>query len=362
MAVKKKLSELPVLRHYDKLLVVLALVVLLVSLAYLVTAGMARDEERGDSSRYAQEIKRLADSPSRVEAIDMTVYENATRQLKAPFAIPTENLNREQANFLTPECRVACVNTACEKPIPEKAAICPFCGQEQQKVREVNATFSTLNDGVPDVFKRQYGINIREVGAADADMDGDGFTLREEYEAGTDPTDPNSRPPYTAKLQLTELRGKKLPLIFTAVNRMPDGNQLTFNWTDPRARRTYWVRENQPIGETGYTAGLLTVKEEERDTPAGRRRVDVSTAVVKRDSDGKEIELQIGEKEQNTDVEAIFVFLVDNSELTLLENEEFKLRDETYRVVSINEKDGDGTVVVVDASDGDKQKTFKKSP
>jgi len=360
VTVKKNLSELPILRHYDKLFVVVALVALLVSLAYLVTAGMARDEERGDSSIYAQKLANLKARPKLVEAIDMEPYEKATEQLRKPFGILP--VKREQANFLTPESRVSCVNVACGKPIPEKADICPFCGEKQQAIREVNEKYSTLGDGVPDVFKRKYGINIREAGAADSDIDGDGFTLREEYEAGTDPTDPKSRPPYTAKLELRELRGKKLPLRFTAVNKMPDGHQLTFNWTDPRARRTYWVKENQPIGETGFTAGTLTVKEEEREGPGGgsKIRVDVSTVVVKRNSDGKEIELQINEGEKNTDVEAIFVFLVDNSELVLLEKEEFKLRDETYRVVSVNDKDG--TVVVEDASDNNKRKTFKKSP
>jgi len=354
VAIKKNLSELPILRHYDKLLVVVALVVLLVSLAYLVTAGMARDEERGDSSVYAQKLINLKAKPKLVEAIDMAPYEKATEQLSNPFEIP--RVAREQANFLTPESRVTCMNTACTKPIPEKAEVCPFCGAKQEGARrpDDHATVGVI----PDKIKREMGLNIHDISVESQDLDGDGFTLLEEWKAGTDPKDPKSHPPYTEKLQLTEFRGKKLPLRFTAVNKMPDGHQLTFNWTDPKNRRTYWVKENQPIGETGFTAGTLTIKEEERNTPAGPMRVNVSTVVVKRNSDGKEIELQINEAEKNTDVEAIFVFLVDNSELVLLEKEEFKLRDETYRVVSINDKDG--TVVVEDASDSNKRKTFEK--
>jgi len=358
VAVKKNISELPVLRHYDKLLVVVALVVLLVSLAYLVTAGMARDVERGggESSPVADKIKAMKANPKPVEAVSMAAFEHATKLMASQSQIQAAEIRREHANFLTPECRVACVK--CTKPIPEKAAICPFCGLKQQEVITVDPTHSTLKDGVPDVFKRKYGINIREAGAANADLDGDGFSLLEEFLAGTDPTDPKSRPAYTEKLQLKELRGKLLPLRFTAVNKMPDGHQLTFNWTERRAPRTYWIRENKPIGETGFTAGELSVKFEKREGMADK---DVSTVIVKRDSDGKEIELQINEKEKNTDVEAIFVFLVENSELVLLENQEFKLRDETYRVVSISEKDGDGSVVVEDTVSG-KQKTFKKSP
>ena len=359
MAVKKNLSDLPVLRHYDKLLVVAALVVLLVSLAYLIMAGMARDEERGDSSNVTQKATALKAKPKLVDALIMEPYEKAAKQLADPFQI--SQVKRDEANFLTPECRVTCMNAACTKPIPEKATVCPFCGLKQEGVGRPD-DYCTVGE-IPDKVKREkYGLPINDVSVEAQDVDGDGFTLVEEWKAETDPKDPNSHPPYTAKLELRELRGKMLPLRFTAVNKMPDGYQLTFNWTEKRNPRTYWVKENKPIGETGFTAGELNVKSEERDGPTGKIKVDVSTVVIKRNSDGKEIELQIGEKEKNTDVEAIFVFLVDDSERVLLEKQEFKLRDETYRVVSINEKDGDGTVVVEDAGDGTKQKTFKKNP
>ena len=349
MALKKNISDIPLLRHYDKLLVVLALVVLLVSLAYLIRVGF---EHENSVLKYEDQINSLKPTSGAVEAINMVAYGQAAKQLEVPFKMTVAD--RAQANFLAPESRVACINTSCRKPIPEKAEVCPFCGDKQEGRRppEDHATVGV----VPDKVKRDLGLPINDASVEDQDLDGDGFTLREEFLAKTDPKDPKSHLPYSEKLQIKELRGKKLTLRFTAVNKMPDGNQLTFNWTDPKSPRTYWIRENQPIGETGYTAGQLEVKFEEQEVPI-KRRVDVSTVKVKRNSDGKEIELQINEMEKNTDVEAILVFLVDNSELTLLEKQEFKLRDETYRVVSINERD---TTVVVENTDTGKQKTIEK--
>lgn len=50
-------------------------------------------------------------------------------------------------------------------------------------------------DGLPDSWELQYFGDLSQ-GPGD-DFDGDGFINLEEYEAGTDPTDPNDRPdPY----------------------------------------------------------------------------------------------------------------------------------------------------------------------
>ena len=51
------------------------------------------------------------------------------------------------------------------------------------------------NDGLPDSWESQYGLNPRDAADAGADADGDGYTNAEEYAAGTDPTDASSLPP-----------------------------------------------------------------------------------------------------------------------------------------------------------------------
>jgi len=374
VAIKKNIADLPILRHYDKILVVLVLIVLLVSLVFLILANMAHETNKAS---FAQDIETLKPSSKPVEPIGMAPYEHAAKLLAKPFVV--SSLKQYEANFLTPEYRQTCASADCRKPIPE-VETCPFCGEKQDQKPVLTGPTAGV---IPDEIKTALGLDIRDASVEHQDLAGDGFTVIEKYHWAQNLKmddkataafikDPKTHPPYTTKLQVQEFRGKKLPLIFTAVNKMPDGNRLTFSWLGPVPRaQTYWVKEGQPIEKdgsekTGYTAGQLEEKFEERDGPAGKVRVDVSTVTITRNADNKKIELRIGEKEINTDVEAVLVFLIDNSELTLLERQEFKLRDETYRVVSVNES---GKVVVVeDTVTGqqttvtDKLQAFKKEP
>jgi hypothetical protein len=134
---------------------------------------------------------------------------------------------------------------------------------------------------------------------------------------------------------------------------------LTINWTG-KLPRTYFVNEGEAIGDTGYVAGTVTVKSEKRDNPlmpGNTKVVDVSTVVLKRKTDGKEILLQVDEVGKNTDVEATLDFLIDKLELKLIENQEFKLREETYRVIAIDM--ATNTIKVENTASG-KQKVVKK--
>jgi 1,4-alpha-glucan branching enzyme len=49
------------------------------------------------------------------------------------------------------------------------------------------------SDGIPDGWYLQYGFNPLEPSVGEVDSDGDGFTNRQEYLLGTDPTNPASR-------------------------------------------------------------------------------------------------------------------------------------------------------------------------
>lgn len=353
MAANQTRDNMPLMRHYDKVVVVAALVVLLISLAWLITAGVRQKES---VASYMREVEGLKPAKSDLEPINMDPYDRAVKSVTSPFKMMEGD--EAKAGFLAPERRVMCANAVCKKPIPYQAEQCWFCGEKQPQAKDISADVDSNSDGVPDKWLRDQGLPPDTDVAMD--LDDDGFSVLDEYKFKTNPKDKISHPPYAEKLVLKDLKSMRLPLVFRGVNTMPGGGkQLTFNWSG-KLPRTYWVKENEEIGDTGYVAGMVTVKQEKREnplTPGRLKVVDVSTVVLKRKSDGKEIVLQVDEVGKNTDVEATLDFLIDKLELKLIENQEFKLREETYRVLAIDM--AANTIKVENTANG-KQKVVRK--
>jgi hypothetical protein len=341
------------MRHYDKVVVVAVLVVLLISLAWLITAGVSQKEQ---VASYMREVEGLKPEKSDLEPINMDPYDKSVKSVTSPFKMMEGD--ETKAGFLAPERRVMCAMAACKKPIPYQAEQCWFCGEKQPQARDVSSDVDSNGDGVPDKWLRDWGLPP-DTDVAQSLHD-DGFSVLDEYKFKTNPKDKIFHPPYAEKLVLKDLKSMRLPIVFRGVNIMPGGGkQLTFNWSG-KLPRTYWVKENEEIGDTGYLAGRVTVKEEKREnvmTPGKPKVVDVSTVVLKRKSDGKEIVLQVDEIGKNTDVEATIDFLIDKLELKLIENQEFKLREETYRVVAI---DMVANTIKVENTANGKQKVVRK--
>lgn len=356
MALKLNANN-PIVKYYDKLIVVVVLIGLVISLFYLTrSAGPARQREEAN---YKLRIDSLKPESAALAAIDMAEFEAAIRLARAPLQLDTPDA--QKAGFLAPERRVTCVIKECQKPIPYVAETCPFCGGGQPKPTHKD-DLDTDGDGIPDRVEIALGLNPNDPADAHGDLDGDGFTNLQELTANppTDPKDPKSHPALVNLLRVKELRGKRMPLVFSGVNKMPDGkNQIVFNQIEP-IRRTYWVRENEPVGETGYVAGTITAKFVERENPnmpGIKMRVDVSTVEVKRLSDNKVITLTINESGKVTDVEAVIVFSLDKTEYSVLEGGTFKVREETYRVLAV---DSEKTAVTIENEANGQQKVIPK--
>ncbi len=323
----------PLAKHYEKIIVVVVLIGLLVLLFYLTSAaGPARQREE---EAYRRQLENLKPASANLKPIDMSGFQTAERQLLTPLQLEVpDNL---AAGAFIPETRVICVVKECKKLIPYAAEKCPFCGGQQPVPKDKDPNLDSDGDGIPDRIEVQWGLNPNDPQDAKGDLDGDGFSNLEEYLARTDPRDPKSHPALIVLLRVKETRGKRLPLLFTGVNTMPGGkHQYVFNQLEP-VRRTFWITEGEVIGDTGYVAGALTKKSETQDRGGNKVDVDVSTIVVKRQSDNKEVTLTINDKKVKiTDVEAVLTLPLDNTEYTVLEGGNVKIREETYRVLNVD--------------------------
>ncbi len=349
----KSINELPFLRQYDKLLAVIVLIGLVISLFYLTNAGVAR---KSSEDKYINQLAQLQPSGKPLPAIGMEEYNSAVSAAKSP---PLVSLSGNQgAGFLTPERRVTCIEIGCQKPIPYDATLCPFCGKTQPVPKDKDPELDSDGDGISDKRELELGMNPTDPADAAADSDGDGFTNLQEILAGTDMKDPKSHPSLLTLLRVKSIQSLKIPFIFSGLNKMPDGMQMVFNTVEPR--RTFWVNDGALIGETGWIAVKAEQKFEKRENPlmpGNPKTVEVSTVVVKRKADNKEVTMIINEGRKDTDVEATIVLPLDQTEYAAVEGGKFKVREETYRVVSI---DKEASSVIVENESTGEQKVITK--
>jgi len=68
-----------------------------------------------------------------------------------------------------------------------------------------------------EAWFRKYGLDPKDPGMLDADPDGDGYTNREEFLAGTNPLDPKSMPGMLDGVSMKELKDVRVPVILREV-------------------------------------------------------------------------------------------------------------------------------------------------
>lgn len=113
-------------------------------------------------------------------------------------------------------------------------------------------TMDSNSDGIPDGWYLKYGLDPHDPHIADEDSDGDGFTNRQEYIAGTDPTDPESYFPPFEVISVGEneweirIPSTVLDRLYTIYQRT---NLLEGSWTP--------LKDNMP-GTDGGSVSLIT--------------------------------------------------------------------------------------------------------
>ncbi|HPG01176.1 MAG TPA: zinc ribbon domain-containing protein [Kiritimatiellia bacterium] len=295
-------------QNYDKLILIVVLIGLLGSALFLVVQiGRVRQ------SLAEAKWERPDVQPKMVQPIDLAEIDKTRAAFASPFQ-SGEFTNR----LMTSEIRVSCVE--CGKPIGFSATKCPFCGAEQPAILNPEEIDSD-GDGMPDKFEQAVGLNYLDHEDAARDMDNDGFSNLEEYQAKTKLNDAKDSPPPTAKLRLIRVGSNPFKLRFQGDAKLPDGS-IRYQLNLKSLERTYFVRVGDEI--EGFK-----VLEYLPETPEG------STIIVKQ-GDSK-IRLVKGKAITQYEMVADVIFLIDRSRFRLRVGETFKLKDQEYKVIDIRQ-------------------------
>ena len=306
----------PLRQHYDKLALVVVLLVLVASAGVLVlrVSGQKKVLESGASLATGNGLKATG--------LDTSNYNQRVEAIRNPFSVPPGS-----QRMAVGELRVACVKDG--KPIPFDALVCPFCSAEQPPIDDKG--LDSDGDGIPDGKEREMGLNYADPNDARLDPDGDRYNNLDEFKAGTVHTNAASVPPPHTKLRLVNVKVDAFRMRFVSMQTGADGKPV-FQLNLRSLERTYLKRIGQEA--EGWTLDNFDPKD-----PEGPTLFLKKGDVVRRLVQGKVIS-----EDAKT---AILVWLLEpRKTFSAKKDEAFKLQDRAYKVVDI----GDMRVVIRDES------------
>src|SRR3954469_21707605 len=150
------------------------------------------------------------------------------------------------------------------------------------------ATLQTteVHPPVPNEWLEQFNLPIADADVLTQDPDGDGFNNLEEWQNHTNPTEKESRPPYTVKLKLKSYSQEAFPFIFSAV---PGAGTFQLSYADltapmdgkahiDRSKDSILAQKGEPISsydpqqrktvDTGFR--IVDFKEKSEPDPNGK--------------------------------------------------------------------------------------------
>ena len=152
---------------------------------------------------------------------------------------------------------------------------------------------------------------------------------------------------------MKDTKAEPFQLLFKSRVRLPDGSEKYA--LNTRQNQTFFVKLGQDV--QGFKMFKFDEKWVEKETNAGKRRVDESILTLSRN--GKMIPLVMGKLRSYSEMIAVLVFSIDNSEYTVKQDERFVLRGEKYKLVAIDTVKG--SVVIERETDGSRL-TINRSP
>lgn len=178
-----------------------------------------------------------------------------------------------------------------------------------------------LHPPVPNEWLLKYDLDYSQRDILETDADGDGFTVLEEWMAGTDPTDPDSVPPYWTRLRLVEFERVPFKVKFSG---SPDGGEtFTINFIDDRTIPTQFVE----LGDTINIAGLPYRVVQYESIQGGEEQFfrDLSELTLEAVDGSERIVLVNNEIVDSPTMFGTFLNLLDGEQIKVKKGDEFAL-------------------------------------
>ncbi len=220
-------------KHYEKLILAVTLLVFIISLILVILAlskSMDIKEEDLKFPSKAPDYKKV--NPDEIN-YKKTLEGEEIWNPNTPRSQRPEG-DKNFTDMLQPYSISRCPNPECQKLIPrsnfKEEGSCPFCkfALRPPESGGVGPKFDTDEDGMPDKWEKEMGLNPNDPLDANKDLDNDGFTNLEEYQAKTDPRDSKSHPALAKKLYVDSIKRSKLPIVLIKVT--PHGDDMK-TWT-----------------------------------------------------------------------------------------------------------------------------------
>ncbi|MGD9612553.1 MAG: Amuc_1099 family pilus-like system protein [Kiritimatiellia bacterium] len=310
--------------HYEKMVLLVALVALLFS-CVLLTQRIQSDKDAAKPALARIDWKGSLVAPKDTLAFDAILV---AARAEATNALAVA------ARTTVSERRVACVK--CGKPIRYEAAECPFCLAVQPAIVDIEK-LDTDDDGLPDKVELVLGLNPQDPSDAAGDLDNDGFTNLEEITAKTNPKEAADFPDPIVKLRVAGIKPVPFYLRFVTTSTLGDGT-VRFQLNLQTLERTYFVKPGDVV--LGYKV--------EQYNPAGPAG---ETLTMVRQSDKRSVVLVKGRPVTEQELAILFVSLIDKQRLPVQRlNDVFPVRGAEYKVVDIRREN----VVIQNVKTGEK--------
>lgn len=295
--------------HYEKMILLVALIALLVSCVWLVQQ-IQSDKAVAEPSLARIGWKGDLVAPKDTVPFDAILAEARTAATAAQTA---------KARTTVSEMRVACVK--CGRPIPYTALECPFCLAEQPPVVD-KETEDTDVDGIPNKIELAWGLDPQNPADATGDFDRDGFSNLEEFRAKTDSKDAQSFPDPVVKLRVAVIKPVPFYLRFVGTSAFADGTSR-YQLNLQSLTQTYFKQLNDEV--MGY-----------KITAYDKEGKGGETLTLVRQSDKRPVVLVKGRPITEQELVILFVSLIDRAKLPAQRlNDVFALRGTEYKVVDI---------------------------